>query len=521
MFTQIYSGGIQAVAGYIVSVEADVSDGLPGFLISGQLATEVREAQDRVRTALKNSGFRMPPKKITVNLSPAGIRKGGTAFDLPIAIAVLGAFQQLDTRKLADSMVIGELGLDGRVKPVSGVLSLVTAAKERGMKRCFLPGGNRKEGEVIEGIRIIGVNSLSQMVQFLRGHEEYITEEAETEEENCGEKTGYKEDYEDVNGQLVLKRAAEVAAAGMHGLLINGMAGTGKTMIARRLPTILPSLTREENIEISKIYSVCGLLPPGRPLLSRRPFRSPHHTVSPRGLTGGGSIPKPGELSLASGGVLFLDELPLFGKASIEVLRQPLEERKVTVTRAAGTFEFPADFLLTAAMNPCPCGFYPDRNRCRCSEQQIRNYLGRISRPILERFDICAEASPVTFSELNQESTKGESSAVIRARVEQAVEIQSRRFKGTKIRFNSRMDQREVMRFCRLGEAEKKFARQVYEARGISARGYHRVLKVARTIADLAGEPEIRKEHLAEAFGYRTLEEKLWGCVGTESGGVI
>ena len=507
MFTQVYSGGIQAVDGCIVSVEADVSDGLPFFNISGQLSTEVRESQNRVRTALKNSGFRLPAKKITVNLSPAGIRKAGTAFDLAIAVSVLGAFGLLNTEGLKNSMVAGELGLDGRVKPVKGILPLVMAARAFGLSRCFLPAENCGEGSVIEGMDIVGTTSLGEMAALLREPERICP--YRPGKEQAAEET-YPVDYREVNGQQVLKRAAEVAAAGMHELLLNGRAGTGKTMVARRLPTILPSLTREEDIEISRVYSVCGLLPPGKSLLSRRPFRSPHHTITPHGLIGGGSVPRPGELSLASGGVLFLDELPLFGRASLEVLRQPLEEGRITLTRTAGIYEFPADFMIAAAMNPCPCGFFPDRSRCSCSEADIRAYLGRLSRPLMERFDICAEAAPITFEELRLEEGENESSASIRSRVEEARKIQERRFAGTKIRFNSRMTQKEVVRFCRLGREEERFAGRIYEARGISARGYHKVLKVARTIADLAGEEVIRKEHLAEAFGYRALEGRLW-----------
>ena len=475
--------------GVLVSVEADVSDGLPGFSISGQLASEVRESQDRVRTALKNSGFRLLAKKITVNLSPAGIRKGGTAYDLPIAVAILGAFQMVGTDALEDSMVIGELGLDGRVKPVSGVLSLAAMAREKGIRRCFLPLENVEEGLVMEGVDMVGVKSLGHMAGILRGavSMEPCHVPPHRPEYRRQKKDG--PDYREVNGQAILRRAAEV----------------------RRIPTILPGLTREEDIEISRIYSICGLLPPGRPLLSERPFRSPHHTITARALAGGGVPPRPGELSLASGGVLFLDELPHFGRSAVEILRQPLEERKITVTRVSGNYEFPADFMMVAAMNLCPCGFYPDRNRCNCTENQIRRYLGHISRPILERFDICAQAAPVTFGELNLAQGENEDSASIRKRVEQARTRQERRFSGTRIRFNSRMGMKEVERHCCLGPEEKAFAQRIYESGGFSARRYHKALKVARTIADLEDSKDIKKEHLAEALGYGGLEEKIWG----------
>lgn len=511
MFTQIYSGGIWAVEGFLVSVEADVSDGLPCFSISGQLASEVKEAQERVRTALRNSGFRLPSRKITVNLSPAGIRKGGTAYDLPIAVAILGSFQMVRTDILKDSMMIGELGLDGRVKPVSGVLSLAAMAREKGLKRCFLPLENVKEGMVVEGLDMVGVESLGHMAAMLKNQVPIEPCYMHREQLWSGSRQDHALDYREVNGQKLLRRAAEVAAAGMHGLLLTGSAGTGKTMIARRIPTILPELSQEEDIEISRIYSICGLLPSGRPLLSERPFRSPHHTITARALAGGGVPPRPGELSLASGGVLFLDELPHFGRSSVEILRQPLEERKVTVTRVSGNYEFPADFMLVAALNLCPCGFYPDRDRCSCTESQIRRYLGHISRPILERFDICAEAAPVTFGEMNLLQGDNEDSASIRRRVEEARKIQDKRFSGTKIRFNSRMGIREVEQNCCLGAEERTFVERIYESGGLSARRYHKALKVARTIADLAGSECIRKEHLAEAFGYGMLEEKIWG----------
>lgn len=511
MFTQINSGGIHAVEGFAVSVEADVSEGLPGFTITGQLALAVRESQDRVRTALRNSGFRLPAKKITVNLSPAGVRKGGTAYDLPIAVAILGAFGLVDTKCLRDSMVIGELGLDGGVKHVSGVLSLVTAAREQGLTRCFLPNVDVREGTVIEGVEIVGVESLSHMVRMLKAPSEITGAKSLDEILWNKEEKEWDLDFREVNGQRVLRRAAEVAAAGMHGLLLNGSAGTGKTMVASRIPTILPALTREEDIEISKTYSICGLLPSESPLLSARPFRSPHHTITPQGLTGGGIPARPGELSLASGGVLFLDELPHYSRTAIEILRQPLEERRVVVTRVSGSYVFPADFMLVAAMNPCPCGFFPDRSRCSCSDTEIRRYLNRISRPILERFDICVEAAPVTFEELKGNSGQNEDSASIRQRVEAARQIQEERFKAAGIRFNSRMGTNEINKFCSLEPREEAYVRKVYEARGLSARRYHKTLKVARTIADLEGSRKIKQRHLAEALGYSVLEETLWG----------
>lgn len=510
MFMRINSSGIQGITAYPVSVEADVSNGLPGFSISGQLSTEIREAQERVRTALKNSGFQLPAKKITVNLSPAGIKKGGTAFDLPIAVAVLGAFGVLDTVCLEDCLVIGELGLDGSVKPVPGVLVHTAAARERGLKQCILPEDNRLEGSLTKEIQMIGIRSLAELAQRLEWKDWKKEDLRELPEEN----RLYEDmsvDFKEVNGQGVLRRAAEVAAAGMHGLLMCGSAGTGKSMVAARIPTILPPLTREEDIEISRVYSVCGKLPPGRALLSKRPFRSPHHTISTQGLTGGGRFPVPGEFSLASGGVLFLDELPHFSRGAIEALRQPLEERRIVISRVWGSCEFPADFLIVGAMNPCPCGFYPDRNRCSCTEAQIQGYLRKLSRPVLERFDICVEAAPVSFQELEAAPLENESSAQIRCRVERAAMMQKERFKGTEIRFNSRMGPGEIRRFCALGSGERAFAEKVYEMRGLSARSYHKVLRTARTIADLAGEETIRREHLAEAFGYRTLEGQLWG----------
>lgn len=509
MYSKVYSVGIMGVEGVPILVEADVSDGLPGVTMVGYLSAEVREAQDRVRTALRNSGFRLPAKKITINLSPAGIRKEGTAFDLPIAVAVLAASGILEPEVLETSVISGELGLDGTIKPVRGALSIAEAAARLGKDCCFLPVRNVEEAFMIAGLNIVGVENLKELVQALRnpaGRGWPVREKSLA----GGLTPDYDVDFSEVEGQLFLRRATEVAVAGMHNILYIGPAGTGKTMIARRIPTIMPPLSSEEALELSKIYSVCGLLSSREPFKIKRPFRSPHHTVSPQALSGGGRIPKPGEVSLASRGVLFLDELPEFQRSAIEVLRQPLEERRITISRISGSYEFPADFMLAAAMNPCPCGNYPDRKKCRCTELQVGRYLGRISKPLLDRIDICAESGPITCEEL-LEKNGGESSAAIRERVEQAHRIQKERFREEGIFFNSAMKRPHIEKYCILGEEEKAFLKQVYARLELSARGYEKLLKVARTIADLENCKEIGRRHLAEAAGLRSIEGKYWG----------
>lgn len=507
MYSKVYSVAIQGVEGTPVLVEADASDGLPGFTMVGYLSAEVREAQDRVRTALKNSGFRLPSKKVTINLSPADIRKEGTSFDLPIAMAVLAAFGIISQKVLKNRVFSGELGLNGEIKPVKGALSIAAAARKAGFDFCILPKENAGEGLVIEGIHISGVKNLKELLYMLDsppgdilGKQTASVVSAQT----------YDVDFSEVSGQYLLRRATEVAVAGMHNILYIGPAGSGKTMIAKRIPTIMPSLSQEETIEISKIYSVSGLLSEKEPLMTKRPFRSPHHTISPQALAGGGRIPKPGEISLASGGVLFLDELPEFNKNSIEILRQPLEERKIIISRIYGAYEFPAEFMLAAAMNPCSCGYYPDRTRCRCSEHGVKRYLDRISKPLRDRLDICVEALPVSYEELKTKA-KGENSARIRSRVEAARLIQKKRFEGTGIYFNSAMRNAQIREFCALEKKEEQFLQQIYEKQGLSVRGYEKILKVSRTIADLDGAQNIKKEHLAEAAGLRSLEEKYWG----------
>lgn len=511
MFCRVNSIGISGMEGYQVRVEVDVSNGLPGFSMVGYLGSEVREARDRVLTAIKNSGFQCPPRKITVNLSPANIKKEGTAFDLPIAVGVLGAYGWISTDELRQVVIAGELGLNGEVKGIRGALTMAGAAGEMGMTHFFLPEINRREGQAAGRIPVTGVSCLRELTDLLNREEKDWNRLKQEEEENWREEKP-EVDYQDIVGQPLLKRAAEIAAAGMHNLLLMGPAGTGKSMTARRIPTIMPPMTMDERREISKIYSICGLLPDGQPLIGARPFRSPHHSATVQAIAGGGRGPRPGEVSLATGGVLFLDELPEFPRSVIELLRQPLEDRSIVVARVSGAYRFPADFMLVAASNPCPCGFYPDRSRCHCSENQVRRYLNRISRPILDRMDLIAEAGLIPYEEIAARGEKKEeSSAVIRQRVEAAWQIQKERFCGTEIRFNSRMGHRELEEFCALGSREERLMRRIYESEEMSGRGRDRLLKVARTIADLEGGGPIQERYLMEAAGYRSGVRRYWG----------
>ncbi len=516
MFSRIFSAGTSGIDGQIISVEVDAHDGLPGMIMVGYLSSEVREAQERVRTALRNSGFRFPPKKIVINLSPASIRKAGTSYDLAIALAVLAAFGEVDLEPYQDCLFVGELGLDGRIKPVRGVLPIVLSAKEKGFQRCILPLENMQEGQAGKKIEVAAPLSLEQCVEWLRHPEKIKNYSAVKFSDTAADQSAdvrESKDFSEVNGQIVLRRSSEIAAAGRHNLLMIGEAGAGKTMVAQRIPSILPPMTETESIEVSKIYSVCGLLSNKQTLITKRPFRNPHHTISPQALAGGGVNPKPGELSLASGGILFLDEFPEFSSKAIEILRQPLEERSVTISRVHGTYVFPANILLIAAMNPCPCGFYPDRNRCRCSSGQIQHYLGKISKPILDRFDITAEAAPVSYQELRY-SGNNESSSQIRSRVESAVERQAHRFHGTSISYNSEMNGKEIETYCKISSQEEHFLEAIYKKKHLSARAVHKILKVSRTIADLEERESISHSDLCEAIGYRSLETKYWGNEG-------
>lgn len=507
-FSAVLTAAVFGMKAELVQVEADVSNGLPAFHMVGYLSSEVREAAERVQTAIRNSGFSYPPKRTVVNLSPATMRKRGASFDLPVAAAILLSLGHIKEGMTKDTLLIGEIGLDGKIRGVQGILAIVLAAKEAGIKKCILPKVNEAEGMLVDDVQIIGITSLKEAVEYLNGEKKIQIESQPLEIDEFSEDIV---DYAEICGQESVKRAVEIAVAGGHNLLIIGSPGSGKTMIAKRIPTILPPLTKEESMEITKVYSISGMLDQESPLIRKRPFRNVHHTATKTALVGGGVTPMPGEISLAHGGVLFLDELPEFQKSVLEVLRQPLEEKKIRINRAHGNYTFPADFMLVAAMNPCPCGCYPDMNRCTCTPYQIQNYLGKVSQPFLDRIDLCVEASKVKYEELKtQGEKKSESSNEIRQRVCRARELQKQRYEGSKIKVNAMLDIKGIETFCRLGEKEELLLKQAFNNLGLTARMYHKILKVARTIADLEESEKIRTEHIAEAVGYRTFQKQFW-----------
>ena len=511
MFVKTYAGTVVGIDAVMVTVEADITRGIGMYLV-GLPDNAVKESQERIRAAFENSGFRMSGRKIVINLAPADLRKEGSLFDLPIAVALLAASGQIESELVDKYMILGELSLDGTLRPIKGALPLTVRAAQEGLRGVILPEENAREAAVVEGTEVIGVQSLTQVVAFLTGEEAIEPTHLDTTQVFDNESNRFGEDFADVKGQAQAKRALEIAAAGGHNVVMIGAPGSGKTMLARRMPSIMPPMTLSEALETTKIHSVAGKLGSERGLLARRPFRAPHHLTSQVALIGGGTSPQPGEVSLAHNGILFLDELPEFGRNMLEVLRQPLEDKTITVSRAKYSVEYPANFSLIASMNPCPCGYYNHPTKeCTCAAGAVFRYMNRISGPLMDRIDLHIEVTPVALEELSSDRVE-ESSATIRERVIRARAIQTARFEGIEgVHTNAMMNSRMVREYCPLDLAARTLLERAMERLKLSARAYDRIIKVARTIADLAGEAQIAPSHIAEAITYRSLDRESWG----------
>ena len=504
-----HTGAVSGIGAVMVTVEVSITGGGLGLFLVGLPDNAVRESEQRIRSAFENSGYKMTARKCVVNLAPADLRKEGSGFDLPIAVAILAATEQVVAEGLSDSVFVGELSLDGSLRAVKGVLPVVAEARDKGFAKVYVPQDNAAEAAVVEGVEVYGVGSLGELVAVLNGEQELAPISGQLSV--WSEVEAYVDDFADVKGQVFVKRALEIAAAGGHNVIMIGPPGSGKTMLARRMPSILPPMTPQEALETTKIHSVAGKLGVCRGLMSHRPFRAPHHLASPVALIGGGQNPQPGEVSLAHNGVLFLDELPEFGHGVLEVLRQPLEDKHISIARARYAVDYPSNFTLVASMNPCPCGYYNHPTKeCSCSPASVHRYLGRVSGPLMDRIDLHVEVIPVSRKEMSS-SEPAESSAAVRERVVRAREIQARRFQGLGIYTNTMMSSSMLRRFCPLSATARRLLDAAMERLQLSARAYDRIIKVARTIADLEGVEEIQPTHISEAIGYRSLDRESWG----------
>lgn len=511
MYSKILSGTVLGVSAMTINVETDISPGLPSFILVGCPGSEVRESKDRVWAALKNAGLKIPVAKITVNLSPADLHKDGTSYDLPISIGLLTSAGIINTKHSEGILFLGELGLNGEVKPIKGVLPIIRQAAAEGIKECIVPIDNAYEGAVVPSVTVRGAQNIIQVIDYLTQRREEIMPSVKLDVASLfiDRDNTLQYDFSEINGQEAAKRASVIAASGFHSLLMTGPPGTGKSMIAKRLPGILPPLTLDESLEVTSIYSIAGKLEKNQALVLQRSIQSPHHSITLPAMVGGGSIPKPGAISLAHRSILFLDELTEFDRHVIDSLRQPLEDKVVNISRSRYTLSYPSDFLLVCAMNPCPCGYYPDKNKCKCTDNVIQRYLSKVSGPILDRIDMCVELRPIDYDDMNpfnksKTSSKSQiSSKTMREQVMQAREIQKERFKNTYYRFNSDLQANDFEEYCYLEKSESNLMEEIYKKLNLSIRSYHRILRVSRTIADLAGSKDIKKEHLLEAVGYR------------------